>query len=67
MALNTKIEELKNKREQIARGGGEKAIEKQIAMGKMTARDRVRCMVDENSFQEYDMFVQHDARDFDMD
>ena len=67
MALNKKIEELKQKREQIAMGGGEKAIEKQLAMGKMTARDRVRCIVDEESFQEHDMFVQHDARDFDMD
>ena len=65
MALN-KIEELKKKRAQIAQGGGEKAIEKQLAMGKMTARDRIRSIVDENSFQEYDMFVQHDAHDFDM-
>ena len=67
MALNKKIEELKQKREQIAQGGGEKAIEKQLAMGKMTARDRIRSIVDDNSFQEYDMFVLHDARDFDMD
>jgi acetyl-CoA carboxylase carboxyltransferase component len=67
MAFNKKIEELKKRREQIAQGGGAKAIEKQLAMGKMTARDRVRSIVDEDSFQEYDMFVQHDARDFDMD
>ncbi|MDR2038322.1 MAG: acyl-CoA carboxylase subunit beta [Bacteroidales bacterium] len=67
MALNKKIEELKKRREQIEKGGGDKAIEKQLAMGKMTARDRVRSIVDDGSFQEYDMFVQHDARDFDMD
>ncbi|MDR1865630.1 MAG: acyl-CoA carboxylase subunit beta [Bacteroidales bacterium] len=67
MALNNKIEELKKRKEQIEKGGGDKAIEKQLAMGKMTARERVDAIVDENSFQEYDMFVQHDARDFDMD
>jgi acetyl-CoA carboxylase carboxyltransferase component len=66
MAL-TKIEELKQKREQIAQGGGEEAIGKQLAMGKMTARERIRSIVDESSFQEYDMFVQHDAHDFNMD
>ena len=65
MALN-KIEELRKKREQIAQGGGEKAIEKQLAMGKMTARERIDSIVDDNSFQEYDLFVQHDAHDFDM-
>ena len=67
MILNKEIEELKKRREEIVQGGGEKAIEKQLAMGKMTARERVRCIVDENSFQEHDMFVEHDARDFDMD
>ena len=47
-------------------GGGEKAIEKQLAMGKMTARNRINTLLDQNSFQEYDMFAQHEARDFDM-
>ncbi len=67
MALSKKIEELKKRRELVEKGGGEKAIEKQLAMGKMTARERVRSIVDEGSFHEYDMFVEHDARDFDMD
>ena len=67
MTSQKKIEELKKKREQVAQGGGEKAIEKQIAMGKMTARDRIQCIVDDDSFYEHDMFVQHDARDFDME
>lgn len=48
-------------------GGGEKAIEKQMAMGKLTARDRIKALLDKDSFTEYDMFVEHDARDFDMD
>ncbi len=36
-------------------------------MGKLTARERILAIVDEGSFNEYDMFVQHQARDFDMD
>jgi acetyl-CoA carboxylase carboxyltransferase component len=67
MALNEKIEELKKRKEQIEKGGGDKAIEKQLAMGKKTARERIISIVDEGSFQEYDMFVEHDARDFNMD
>lgn len=47
-------------------GGGERAIEKQIALGKLTARERILKLLDKNSFQEYDLFVEHEARDFDM-
>ena len=67
MALKNKILELKQKREIVAMGGGEKAIEKQVAMGKLTARDRITALLDKNSFHEYDMFVKHDARDFGME
>jgi acetyl-CoA carboxylase carboxyltransferase component len=67
MALKNKILELQQKRELVQLGGGEKAIEKQVAMGKLTARDRVKAIVDKDSFHEYDLFVQHDARDFGMD
>ncbi len=67
MALNKKIEELKKRREIILQGGGEKAKEKQVAMGKMTARDRIITLLDRDTFTEYDLFVEHDARDFDMD
>ena len=49
------------------RGGGEAAIEKQISMGKLTARERIKKIVDKDSFYEYDLFVEHEARDFDMD
>ena len=45
----------------------EAAIEKQIAMGKLTARDRILSLLDKNSFHEYDLFVKHDGRDFGMD
>jgi methylmalonyl-CoA decarboxylase subunit alpha len=67
MPLNKKIRELQEKRERVLLGGGEQAIEKQKAMGKRTARERILTLLDENSFNEYDLFVEHDARDFDMD
>ncbi len=67
MALNSKIRELKERREKLLLGGGEQAIEKQKAMGKRTARERIMALLDEDSFTEYDLFVEHDARDFDMD
>jgi len=65
--LKKKIQELRNKKALVELGGGEKAIEKQITMGKMTARDRIKSILDQGSFTEYDLFAQHDARDFDMD
>ncbi|MBN2481951.1 MAG: acyl-CoA carboxylase subunit beta [Bacteroidales bacterium] len=66
MALAKHIEELKKKREEARKGGGDKAAEKQVAMGKMLARARINALLDDQSFQEYDMFAQHEARDFDM-
>ncbi len=67
MAASKKIMELKKRREMVLQGGGEKAIQKQVAMGKLTARERILSIVDKGSFNEYDLFVEHDARDFDMD
>jgi acetyl-CoA carboxylase carboxyltransferase component len=67
MAVNKKIQELQEKRKKILLGGGEQAIEKQKAMGKGTARERIMSLLDKDSFIEYDLFVEHDARDFDMD
>ena len=49
------------------KGGGEKAIEKQKAIGKLTARERILRIVDPKSFHEYDLFVEHAGKDFDMD
>jgi methylmalonyl-CoA decarboxylase subunit alpha len=48
-------------------GGGEKAIEKQVSMGKLTARDRIMTLLDTDTFHEYDLFVEHKCQDFDMD
>ncbi len=67
MGLKRKILELHKKREAVLKGGGDKAIEKQTAMGKMTARERIISLCDPDSFHEYDLFVEHEARDFDMD
>ena len=66
-ALSKNIEALREKKAVIEMGGGEAAIEKQVAMGKLTARERILALLDKNSFHEYDMFVKHDGRDFGME
>jgi len=67
MTIERKIHDLHERRRKALLGGGEKATEKQKTMGKLTARERIEALLDENTFHEYDMFVEHDARDFDMD
>ncbi len=57
MPLKRKIQELQKKREEVLKGGGDKALEKQAAMGKLTARQRIITMLDPDSFNEYDLFV----------
>ena len=64
--LKQKIEELQNRKTKIMLGGGEKAIAKQKEMGKKTARERIDALLDNDSFLEYDMFIQHEAREFGM-
>lgn len=66
MAVDKKIIDLNKRKERVYSGGGMKAIEKQKAMGKLTARERIIALVDPESFHEYDIFVEHDARDFGM-
>jgi acetyl-CoA carboxylase carboxyltransferase component len=67
MSAKKNIIALRQKKAIVEKGGGEKAIEKQLAMGKMTARDRIRALLDEGSFHEYDLFVQHEEKNFGMD
>jgi len=56
------------KRRQVARqGGGEKRIEAQHARGKLTARERIDLLLDPGSFEEIDMFVEHDCHEFGME
>ena len=59
-----KVKELIELRAQARLGGGEKAIEKQHAKGKYTARERIAQLLDEGSFEELDMFVQHRCTNF---
>jgi acetyl-CoA carboxylase carboxyltransferase component len=66
MSMDAKIQNLESRRAKVSLGGGEKAIEKQKAMGKMTARERIETLLDEGSFYEFDQFVEHDAREFGM-
>lgn len=67
MSIKQKTIDLKRRMQNAIQGGGAKAIEKQVAMGKMTARERIILLLDPNSFHEYDLFVEHAAKDFDMD
>ena len=62
-----KIQELIDKRAEARLGGGEKAIEKQHARGKYTARERIAQLLDEGSFVELDMFVTHRCTNFGQD
>ncbi len=62
-----KIKELIELREKAKLGGGEKRNEAQHAKGKNTARERIEMLLDEGSFEEYDMFVTHRCRDFGLE
>lgn len=59
--------DLKKRMQTLLQGGGEKAIEKQKQSGKLTARERIIAILDPKSFHEYDLFVEHAGKDFDMD
>ena len=59
-----KVQELIALREKARLGGGEKAIAKQHERGKYTARERIAQLLDEGSFEELDMFVQHRCTNF---
>ena len=65
--LSRKISELQDRRDKAVQGGGESAIAKQIAMGKLPARERINQLLDAGSFFEYDLFIEHEAREFGME
>ena len=64
--VQEKIEDLKARQEKIKLGGGQKRIDKHHAAGKLTARERVELLLDENTFVELDQFVTHRCVNFDM-
>ncbi|MBX2910022.1 MAG: acyl-CoA carboxylase subunit beta [Chitinophagales bacterium] len=61
------IETLQQKQAQALLGGGKDKIEAQHKKGKLTARERIALLLDEGSFEEIGMLVEHRARDFGMD
>src|SRR5687767_12139294 len=65
--MSTRIEELERRREAARMGGGAKRIEAQHAKGRLTARERLTVLLDQGSFEEYDMFVEHNCADFGME
>ena len=64
--MSSTIEELERKRAAARLGGGEKRIAAQHAKGKLTARERLEVLLDEGSFEELDMYVEHNCVDFGM-
>jgi propionyl-CoA carboxylase beta chain len=66
-AMQEIIEQLDKRRAEARMGGGQKRIEAQHAKGKLTARERLDVLLDEGSFEEYDMFVTHRSTEFGME
>jgi len=60
------IQQLEQKRLAARMGGGQKRIDAQHAKGKLTARERLEVLLDEGTFEEWDMFVEHRCTDFGM-
>ncbi len=60
------IDELEKRRARARVGGGDKRIAAQHKLGKLTARERIEVLLDEGSFEEFGMFVEHRSADFGM-
>lgn len=67
MIIQDRIKELMELRNQARLGGGEKRIDAQHKKGKLTARERIDLLLDEGSFEEFDMFVSHRCIDFGLE
>ncbi|HEU4379853.1 MAG TPA: acyl-CoA carboxylase subunit beta [Hyphomicrobiaceae bacterium] len=61
------LDELERRRAEARLGGGQARIEAQHKRGKLTARERIELLMDENSFEEFDMYVEHRCHDFGME
>ena len=61
------IRQLEEKRRRARLGGGKKRIDVQHEKGKLTARERIEVLLDAESFEEWDMFVEHRSTDFGME
>ena len=60
------LQKLDRMRDGARAGGGERRVDAQHRKGKLTARERLEVLLDEGSFEEWDMFVQHRCNDFEM-
>ena len=60
------LNQLQERRDVARLGGGERRIDAQHKRGKLTARERIDLFLDEGSFEEFDMFVEHRCADFGM-
>src|SRR6056297_466610 len=67
MSKQDKIKKLIDSRTEAKLGGGEKRIKSQHEKGKLTARERIEILLDEGSFEEFDMFVKHRCVNFGME
>jgi len=67
VSLEEKLNRLEAMRSEAKLGGGQKRIDAQHDKGKLTARERIELLVDENSFEEFDMFVTHRSSAFGLD
>ena len=61
------LDQLEKKRALARLGGGQKRIDSQHAKGKLTARERIELLLDDGTFEEWDMFVEHRCTDFGME
>ena len=66
-SLETKIAQLRKLQEEALQGGGEKRIQKMHEQGKLVARERIEVLLDEGTFEEIDMLVRHQSRDFGLE
>ncbi len=64
--MSANIAEMERRRAAARAGGGQKRIDAQHAKGKLTARERLSILLDEGSFEETDMYVEHNCTDFGM-
>jgi propionyl-CoA carboxylase beta chain len=64
--MSANIAEMERRRAAAKLGGGQRRIDNQHAKGKLTARERLEILLDEDSFEEVDMYVEHNCVDFGM-
>src|SRR5262252_7655880 len=66
-AKSSKLDQLRERQQQAEQGGGAARLEKQHAAGKLSARERIEFLLDEDTFQEFDKLVEHRSHDFGLE